>query len=56
MEKLKRFCELFEFGGLENRLPYIFTLWTSFIVDREIECVEEGFHEFHDLKVLYIFK
>jgi hypothetical protein len=52
MGKLKCFCELFEYGGSQERLPYTFTLYTAFIVDREIESVEEGFHELQDLKVL----
>ena len=54
MGKLKRFCELFEYGGSQERLPYTFTLYTALLVDREIESVEEGFHELQDLKVSWL--
>ena len=52
MGKLKRFCELFEYGSSKERLPYMFTLLTAYLVDRKSESVEEGFHELQDLKVL----
>lgn len=51
MGKLKQFCELFEYGGSGEHLPYTFILFTTFIIDRKIESVEEGFHELQDFKV-----
>lgn len=51
MKKLKHFCDLFEYGGAQDSLPYTFSLFTAFIVDRKIEIVEEGFHEFANFNV-----
>lgn len=51
MKKLKRFCELFEYGGSKDRLPYTFSLSTAFIVGYKTDYVQEGFHELTDLNV-----
>lgn len=52
MRKLRVFCESFQYGGPEERLPYCFTLLTAFIANRgSLEFVEEGMHEYEDMKV-----
>lgn len=59
LRKLRVFCESFQYGGPEERLPYCFTLLTTFIANRgSLEFVEEGMHEYEDMKVtlkIYIY-